>query len=246
MTTTAIALSDGKTLNIQIKKSSRVKKPAIIVDIGGIYAIIPPHYEIKNLVNMISEKRNWIAKVSKYYERLRLSFSEEHLRTNTICFFGKRYWIRIIKDRHSFAIVSKNLSLITFHVIDKRKFKHDILRWYKDETTKVINSRLPHIASKLNVQYNTFSIRRQNSRWGSCSKKGNLNFNALLSAVPSEVINYVIIHELIHIIEPNHSTRFWNHVRIADPGYNDHKKWLSTYGALISMSRIRQRTINDI
>jgi len=61
MTTTAIALSDGRTLNIQIKKSSRAKKPAIIVDIGGIYAIIPAHYEIKNLVDMISEKRNWNA-----------------------------------------------------------------------------------------------------------------------------------------------------------------------------------------
>jgi predicted metal-dependent hydrolase len=238
MTTTAFALSDGRTVNIEVRKSTRAKKPAIIADIGGIYATIPPNYEIKNLGEMLSKKMNWITKVSKYYERLRSSFSEYHLRTNTICFFGERYWIKIVKDRYSFAIVSKNLNIVTFHVLDKRRFKHDIFNWYKEETTKVINARLPHIASELNIQYSTFSIRRQHSRWGSCSKKGNLNFNALLSAAPIEVINYVMIHELMHIVEPNHSTQFWNNVRIADPEYIDHKKWLSAYGSLVSMSRI--------
>ncbi len=189
---------------------------------------------------------NWIAKVSRYYERLRSGIPEYHLMTNTVCFFGKRYWIRIIKDRHSFAIVSKNLNIITFHVPDKRRFKQDIFKWYKEETTKVINVRLPRIASELNIKYNAFCIKRENSRWGSCSKKGNIHFNALLSAAPIEVINYVIIHELMHIVEPNHSTEFWNHVRKADPEYIDHKKWLSTYGSLISMRRISlDRTTDD-
>jgi predicted metal-dependent hydrolase len=68
-----------------------------------------------------------------------------------------------------------------------------------------------------------------------------------LSAAPIEVINYVIIHELMHIMEPNHSTQFWNHVERADPEYNDHKKWLRTYGSLISMSRISMaRKTDDI
>ena len=245
--TMAIVLADGKTLSIKIKKSNRAKKPAIIADIVGTYAIIPPDYDIRNLVEIISEKKNWIAKVSKYYERLRSNYAEEHLRANTICFLGKRYGIKIIKDRYSFAVVSKSLNLITFHVIDKRKFKHDVFNWYKDETARVIKAHLPLIASRLNIQYNTFSIKRQNSRWGSCSKKGNLNFSALLSAAPMEVINYVMIHELTHIIEPNHSRQFWDRVGRADPEYGDHKKWLSTYGALISMSRISmERQTGDI
>ena len=80
--TIAIVLADGKTLSIKIKKSNRAKKPAIIADIVGTYAIIPPDYDIRNLVEIISEKKHWIAKVSKYYERLRSNYAEEHLRAN--------------------------------------------------------------------------------------------------------------------------------------------------------------------
>jgi predicted metal-dependent hydrolase len=115
-------------LDIKVKKSIKAKKPTIIVDIGGICTILPSDHEIKNLCEMLSKKMNWIAKVSRYYERLRSGIPEYHLMTNTVCFFGKRYWIRIIKDRHSFAIVSKNLNIITFHVPDKRRFKQDIFK----------------------------------------------------------------------------------------------------------------------
>jgi predicted metal-dependent hydrolase len=192
-----IVLPDGKTLPINIKKSNRAKKPRIIVDIVGIHAIIPSAYNIEDLIGLVEEKKNWIANASKYYEKLRSNYDEEHLRENTICFLGERYWIRIIKDRMSFVVVSESLSTITFHVTDRRKYKHDVFKWYKCETAKIISTRLPLIASKLNIQYNTFSIKRQKSRWGSCSRKRNLNFNALLSAAPTEVIDYVIIHELM-------------------------------------------------
>jgi hypothetical protein len=76
--------------------------------------------------------------------------------------------------------------------------------------------------------------------------KRNLNFNALLSAAPSDVIDYVIIHELVHIIEPTHSRCFWDRVKTADPLYKDHRKWLKTYGSLVSIERINmERQTND-
>jgi predicted metal-dependent hydrolase len=229
----AIALRDGKNLSIEIKKSNRAKKPSIIIDLVGIHAIIPPGYNVKDLVELVQEKKKWIINASEYYERLRLRYDQEHLKANTICFLGKRYWVRIIKNRISSAVVSENLGLITFHVTDKRKFKDDIFKWYKMETAKIISTRLPLIASKLNIHYNAFCIKRQKARWGSCSKQGSLNFNALLSAAPNEVIEYVIIHELTHMIEPNHSKQFWNRVGAADPVYKVHRRWLRTYGSLV-------------
>ena len=233
-----IALTDGISLNLKIRKSNRAKKPSIIADIRGLQVITPSNYEIKDLLKLVQGKRNWILKSFKYYEKLRSRYSHEHLKVNTICFLGNRYCLRIIKDRSSFAILSENLKVITFHVTNKRMFRDDIFKWYKNETTKIISSRLPLIASKLNIRFNNFFIKRQNSKWGSCSRKRNLNFSALLSAAPREVIDYVIIHELVHIIEPNHSKLFWNRVRTADPLYKDHRKWLRTYGSLVSIEGI--------
>lgn len=126
----SIALTDGKTLNLKIKKSKRAKKPSIIADIQGLQAIIPSNYEVNDLMELVQQKSNWILKSSRYYERLRSRYAQEHLKANTICFLGNRYCLRIIKDRLSFAVVSENLNMITFHVTNKRMFKEDIFKWY--------------------------------------------------------------------------------------------------------------------
>lgn len=80
-------------------------------------------------------------------------------------------------------------------------------------------------------------IRTQYARWGSCSSKGNLNFNCLLALVPPEVLDYVFVHELCHRKELNHSARFWNEVEQILPGYKAQRKWLKEHGSTL-ISRI--------
>ena len=70
----------------------------------------------------------------------------------------------------------------------------------------------------------------QKSRWGSCSAKGNLNFNCLLMRAPEEILDYVIVHELCHRKEMNHSDRFWAEVEKVMPSYKERRKWLKDHG----------------
>ena len=81
-----------------------------------------------------------------------------------------------------------------------------------DLALKVISVKVKHYAGLMNVQYGRITIRNQKTRWGSCSSKGNLNFNCLLMLAPDEVVDYVVIHELCHLIEMNHSKAFWKQV----------------------------------
>lgn len=94
-----------------------------------------------------------------------------------------------------------------------------------------IRERLSEYAPKIGVQFGRVTIREQKSRWGSCSAKGNLNFNWKLIMAPPEVLNYVVIHELCHLIEFNHSNRFWTLVETQMPEYALWKKWLKLHGA---------------
>lgn len=94
-----------------------------------------------------------------------------------------------------------------------------------------IRERLSEFAPKIGVQFGRVTIREQKSRWGSCSAKGNLNFNWKLIMAPPEVLNYVVIHELCHLIEFNHSNRFWTLVEAQMPEYALWKKWLKLHGA---------------
>ncbi|MCR5545783.1 MAG: M48 family metallopeptidase [Lachnospiraceae bacterium] len=85
-------------------------------------------------------------------------------------------------------------------------------------------------AGKMGVSYGRITIRHQKTRWGSCSGAGNLNFNCLLMLVPQEIREYVVIHELAHRVEMNHSKAFWKIVEEYDPEYEAHRKWLKNEG----------------
>ena len=104
------------------------------------------------------------------------------------------------------------------------------IRALADEAMKVIPERTARLAALAGVQYGRITIRNQKTRWGSCSSKGNLNFNCLLMLAPREVLDYVIVHELCHRKEMNHSPRFWAEVAKIDPDYKKHEKWLKTEG----------------
>ena len=94
------------------------------------------------------------------------------------------------------------------------------------QAKELIPQRVAYFADLLGVDYGRITIRHQKTRWGSCSGKGNLNFNCLLMAVPPEVRDYVVVHELCHRKEMNHSARFWAEIERIIPDYKNHRKWL--------------------
>ena len=99
-----------------------------------------------------------------------------------------------------------------------------------DKALKYIPARVEHFAKIIGVNYGRITIRNQKTRWGSCSSKGNLNFNCLLMLTPHEVIDYVVVHELCHRKEMNHSKDFWREVEKVLPNYLDQVKWLKDEG----------------
>lgn len=100
---------------------------------------------------------------------------------------------------------------------------------------KVIPEKVRYFSGIIGVDYGRVTIRNQRTRWGSCSSKGNLNFNCLLMLTPNEVIDYVVVHELCHRKEMNHSRRFWREVEKILPNYREQVKWLKNEGSKIMM-----------
>ena len=104
------------------------------------------------------------------------------------------------------------------------------LRRLADDAAAYFPPLVSSWASALGVTCGRISIRNQKTRWGSCSAKGNLNFNCLLMLAPPEVRTYVVVHELCHRKEMNHSARFWQAVRTALPDYEKQRAWLREHG----------------
>ena len=232
----SLALDDGKVLDISVRTSKRARCLRLVSGIRGVEAVVPASCEHARLQEFLDEKREWIVKTAKYYDGLRERAG--HTESGVIYYLGKKYKVRLVKDRHPSVVVSEALGTATFHITNMRRYKQEIEQWYKQETARIIAERLPAISARLGLAYSKFTIKRHRSRWASCSKKRNLNFSLLLAAAPAEVIDYVIVHELCHIPEMNHSDRFWRLVESADPAYREHKAWLEDRSPVIGVQSL--------
>lgn len=143
------------------------------------------------------------------------------------------------------AFVRKNSAWLHKHLEKVRKEKElnaaspvqpltmEDIQKLADEALRVIPVRVAHFAPLVGVTYGRITVRNQRTRWGSCSSKGNLNFNCLLMLAPPGILDYVVVHELCHRKEMNHSPKFWAEVAKVMPDYKERQKWLRTEGSSI-------------
>jgi predicted metal-dependent hydrolase len=108
------------------------------------------------------------------------------------------------------------------------------LRLGESEARSLARARITEVAEReaaaLDVEYERIAIRDQRTRWGSCSRRGTLSFNWRLVLAPHAVLDYVVVHELCHLREPNHSARFWKLVAAARPAFAEERAWLRRHG----------------
>ena len=145
-----------------------------------------------------------------------------------------------VSDREAEEFVNRHREWICRHrqeVLEKQKAKTVLTRRQAEEYRRharwMLAQKTWQWAEKMGVSYGRLTIRSQATRWGSCSGKGNLNFNWKLALLPEELVDYVVVHELAHRKEMNHSERFWRLVAQVLPDYQERKQWLKENGDLL-------------
>ena len=141
-------------------------------------------------------------------------------------FVTDRYIRELIKEKEGW--IRKKLAQ---RPVQTELMSREQLRALTERAVEEIPKRVAHYAALMGVTYGRITIRNQKTRWGSCSSKGNLNFNCLLMLAPEQVMDYVVVHELSHRIYMNHSAAFWKTVEAYMPDYAQWRKWLRDNGA---------------
>ena len=141
---------------------------------------------------------------------------------------SKRNWI----EKHLKSLSEKQKALENIE-----PYSDEEIRSFIKKAKEIIPKKVEFYAEKIGVTYNRITIRCQRTRWGSCSSKGNLNFNCLLVLLPDEIIDSVIVHELCHRKHMNHSAKFYEEVEKVFPEYRKCHEWLNRNGSKY-MSRI--------
>jgi len=186
----------------------------------------------KQINDAITKHRNWIDKkkaiISDSVLKIR---KKEYIDGERFLFLGNYYELKVddnLKNRFKFDgtnFIIKSGSLIYA--------KQLIGGYYKVSAKRIIPPRVVEFAKIIEVEFKKIRITGADTRWGSCSAKRNLNFSWKLIMAPSKVIDYVIVHEIAHLFEMNHSKRFWDIVEQLFPDYKTYRTWLKDNAQLM-------------
>ncbi|CAN5289357.1 SprT family zinc-dependent metalloprotease [soil metagenome] len=217
-------------MNYQIQHHPRAQHIKIkITPQAEVIVVVPRDCPTFFIDRFVKEHSDWIEKNLKKIKDHQPTVKKNK---DEMLLFGKSY-LKVIGQRSEFPLgvrVSGNRLIITPVTENKTSIDKSLQQFLKNTAEKYITPRTHQLAKEMKTTFKTISFKNQKTRWGSCSSLGNLNFNWRLVHVPPPVIDYVLIHELAHRTEMNHSADFWEIVRRFDPEYLKHRGYLKREG----------------
>lgn len=198
---------------------------------GNILIKTPPGISAEETYKILHRYANWITKKDQAYEKLS---HDAPINDNYIVYKGETFYIE-----RRFADTLPSVKLCEKKIIvncqnDLFLPLNDIfIPWYKEQAKLFLSQRTSFWANKMQVTVARISIRDQRSRWGSCSSRHNINYNWRIMMAPIPIIDYLVIHEAAHLLQMNHSAKFWQVVEQYDPLFKNHRLWLRQNGDIL-------------
>lgn len=223
---------NGKNIEYEVKISKGIKNSYIQIDKQGNIVIKTNKKNSSKAKDIINQKGNWILKKLEEINKNRQIYDEK----SEILYFGKKYNI-VLSESHRKTYKFENNNFHIHFTNNDIEFINNFAlackdHFYKTVSTSYIPDRIDFWSKKMNLPFKSIKLRKMKRRWGSCSSKNEITLNTYITKLPEELIEYIIIHELAHIKEKNHSKNFWDLVAVFCPDYKiKHKNTLdlSTY-----------------
>ncbi len=216
-----VKYSNRKTLNISVERDRSI-------------IVRAPHYLTADKIDkIVQSKRQWIKEKLNHAQKYPLvAESKEFISGETLMYLGKNYQLLIVDEEFDGIEFDQRFKISK---ANQPKANELFKKWYLKQALIKIEPLATKFAKSLGVQYNQFKTSEMKYRWGSCTPANNIIFNWRIIKAPMYVLEYLIAHELVHLIENNHTPRFWNILSIQVPNYEKAKNWLKKNGQLLEV-----------
>lgn len=218
-----------------VVRSQDATEPRIDVNIHGVKVVLPEDSDI-DPTKIAKENIEWIREKQAEYEWHRERAPNRAFEEGEeFPLLGEPRELSI-EAIEEYEVGSDHLALPKEDIEDS-SIQTELEKLYRTEARRHFRDRIESFADRMDVDHGKLELRNQRTRWASCSPQKTLSFNWRLIMAPREVIDYVVVHELAHIIEKNHTRRFWRIVSEYDPDYRDHTDWLDENSARLIFTK---------
>lgn len=220
----------SRRIEFEILYRVRKNLSIIVEPCGQVRVIAPQRMKVAQVIEAMERNGDWL---ERQLNRVEASLVHLHPRYfasgESLLFRGRQYPCLVeLDDRLARPSVRLEDGVFLLHspVQDPALLRQAMEKWYRQEAGPVIAERVRHFGALIGRWPQVIRIKNQQKRWGSCSQKGNVNFNWRLILIPDEILDYMVVHELCHLVHMNHSADFWGLVASIIPDYQQRRDWL--------------------
>jgi len=238
---------DGRTIPYVVKRSARARNVRLEIRREyGLVVVLPRIYPVGRVTEVLKAKQLWILRnLARQSQLLPQSIGQGIKFGDVVSFLGRSLEVVAGQRRGTECARLERNRLMVNGVSSGEEIGSVLEQWYRAQAATLLQEKVERWGAELGLNHTRVTIRGQRTRWGSCSRKGNLSFNWKLMMAPEAVIDYVVIHELAHLKEMNHSKRFWRLVAQHCPECHQCKKWLRSHEAELNTGLFaRQMPLN--
>ena len=224
-------------LIVEIKRSNRVKSVTITVEESSVLVAVPRLLELERIKKLLKNKKQWIKEKVALHHEAQPKSNKEFVSGECFSYLGRNYRLKVNQGYYKPAkLINGRFSVTLFAGTDNADLiKESLLAWYEKHAEIKFNEKVKRYADIMNVKYNSVGIKSYKSRWGSCSAEGDITFNWKVIMAPNRIVDYVVVHELCHLIHHDHSPKFWREVERFMPDYLECKEWLKHNGSFLDL-----------
>ena len=225
----------GQSVEYELRWSDDATEPRIDVDIHGVTVVVPSSGE-GNPEELLKENAVWVMEKKEKYDTYREKIPKRNYDEGAMFpYLGDKREV-VVERRPSSDVTEDALRLARHHVADT-SVKRALETLYRRKARETFEERAEYFSEQMDVEYEQIEVRNQRTKWGSCSTTGTLGLNWRLMMAPPEIVDYIVVHELAHLRESNHTDSFWSLVAEHDPDYEEHSRWLEQNSTQLIFSR---------
>lgn len=228
-----VTLGD-RAIEYTVRESPEATQPRIDVGIHAVTVVVPEGDAV-DPEDMLREHAGWVLERKAKFDDYRAQVPDRAFEEGeTFPYRGEPH--ELVVESRSASDVGEGAMRLAAHHVEQTSVEQALERLYRRKAREHVEAAVDRYAAEMGVEYDGPEIRNQRTKWGSCSSSGTLGINWRLVMAPPDVLEYVVVHELAHLEEPNHTDEFWALVAEYDPDYREHADWLDEHSAELVFS----------
>ncbi len=226
-----------------IKRPQRKTATICVKPDCSVRILVPVALPEEKIVELVEKKSKWVNKKIEHFQELQRNHKvKRYVSGETFSYLGRKYRLKVVADHFSHDVKLKNGRFIV-HVLPESSgevrahiVREQLIKWYWEHAAIQFKNKTRQYANQMNLFPISVGVKGYKSRWGSCHSDGRIYYNWRLIMAPHRVVDYVVVHELSHLVHGNHSKKFWKLVGTVIPDFHEQKRWLRIHGAGLEVS----------